>query len=218
MAPNHGAPTPHESFEGARWQVRDQRGWFLCLGRQNVTHQEIEISYAQLQVLLGLFFRLKIILSSLFIHQLHSSSSSYSEIGHFDQKNYYVWKDQHQFFPPRWGKMITIPNPQDLKDRFKGNLPTINRNRKWIAIFVLKIPNQATTQLKQSLPSPMELKYPSKSVATKLAITKQTLLSWWTKWSPWEIYKKCGKMKSQRNLRKQCCELLKDKCETIDKK
>jgi hypothetical protein len=62
--------------------------------------------------------------------------------------------------------MITIPNPQDLEDQVEGNLPTINRNRKWIAFFILRIPNQATTQLKQSLPSPTEPKYLSKSVAT----------------------------------------------------
>jgi hypothetical protein len=42
MASNHGAATPHESVEGARWRVSNQRGWFLCLGCQNVTHQEIE--------------------------------------------------------------------------------------------------------------------------------------------------------------------------------
>jgi hypothetical protein len=98
------------------------------------------------------------------------------EIGYFDQNNYHVQKDQHQFFPPRWGKRITIPNPQDLADWVKGNLPSINRNQKWIAFFVFRIPNQAMTQLKQSLPSPMEPKYPSKSVATKLATRKQTSL------------------------------------------
>jgi hypothetical protein len=42
MALNHDAATPHKSVEGAQWWVCNQRGWFLCLGCQNMTHQEIE--------------------------------------------------------------------------------------------------------------------------------------------------------------------------------
>ncbi len=39
---NHGSAIPHESFKGTRWRVCDRCCWFLCLGHQNLTHQEIE--------------------------------------------------------------------------------------------------------------------------------------------------------------------------------
>jgi hypothetical protein len=50
----------------------------------------VAVSYAQLQVLLGFLYLnadLRSILSSLFIHQLHSNPIHPSEIGHFDQNN-----------------------------------------------------------------------------------------------------------------------------------
>ncbi len=37
---NLSTVTPHESIASAWWRVHNRCGWFLCLGRQNATHQE----------------------------------------------------------------------------------------------------------------------------------------------------------------------------------
>ncbi len=40
VPPNFGTTTPHGSTASARWRVCNRRGWFPCLGHQNVTRQK----------------------------------------------------------------------------------------------------------------------------------------------------------------------------------